>query len=68
MSTCSEGSLLRVADFTPSNLEEILYELAVVEASEVPGLAAFLSRCLTLDPSLRPTARQLFKDKWLKDF
>jgi serine/threonine-protein kinase SRPK3 len=64
MSTRLKGSLLRVVDFTPGSLEEILYELGVIKVDEVPGLAAFLTRCLTLDPSSRPIAFELLSDDW----
>jgi serine/threonine-protein kinase SRPK3 len=64
MSTCSKGSLLRAVDFTPGSLEGILYNLGVFKVDEVPGLAAFLTRCLTLDPSSRPTALELSLDEW----
>jgi serine/threonine-protein kinase SRPK3 len=62
-----KGSLLRVTDFTPTNLEEILYGLGTVQADDVPGVAAFIRRCLALDPASRPSALQLLNDKWLED-
>jgi serine/threonine-protein kinase SRPK3 len=51
----------------PTNLEEILYGLGTVQADDVPGVAAFMRRCLALDPALRPSALQLLNDKWLED-
>jgi len=62
-----DGSLLRVTDFMPTNLEEILYGLGTVQADDVPGAAAFMRRCLALDPASRPSAQQLLNDKWLDD-
>ena len=62
-----KGSLLRVTDFMPTNLEEILYGLGTVQADDVPGAAAFMRRCLALDPASRPSALQLLNDKWLED-
>ena len=64
---CFKGSLLRVTDFMPTNLEDILYGIGTVQADDVPGLAAFMRRCLALDPASRPSALQLLDDKWLKD-
>ena len=54
------------SDFAPTTLEDILRRLEAVDESEIPGTAAFLRRCLTLDPKLRPSALELLKDRWLK--
>jgi len=62
-----DGSLLQVTDFMPTNLEDILYGLGTVQADDVPGVAAFMRRCLALDPASRPSALQLLNDKWLED-
>jgi serine/threonine-protein kinase SRPK3 len=62
-----KGSLLQVTDFKPTNLEEILYGLGTVQEDDVPGVAAFMRRCLALDPTSRPSALQLLNDKWLED-
>jgi serine/threonine-protein kinase SRPK3 len=62
-----KGSLLQVTDFMPTNLEEILYGFGTVQADDVPGVAAFMRRCLALDPASRPSALQLLNDKWLED-
>ena len=51
----------------PTNLEDILYGIGTVQADDVPGLAAFMRRCLALDPASRPSALQLLDNKWLKD-
>jgi serine/threonine-protein kinase SRPK3 len=56
-----------VTDFKPSNLEQILYYTGVVDANEVPTLAAFMYRCLALDPASRSSALELLTDMWLAD-
>jgi len=50
----------------PSSLKDILYGLGTVQADDVPGVAAFMRRCLVLDPTLRPSALELLNDEWLK--
>jgi serine/threonine-protein kinase SRPK3 len=62
-----KGSLLQITDFMPTNLEDIICGLGTVQADDVPGVAAFMRRCLALDPASRPTALQLLNDKWLED-
>ena len=60
------GTLLQTnRDFAPSTLEDILRDLKVVDESEILGTAAFLRRCLMLDPKLRPSAQELLRDGWL---
>jgi len=61
------GSLLRVTDFMPSSLEDILYGLGTMQTDYVPDIAAFMRRCLALDPAARSSAPELLKDKWLDD-
>lgn len=61
-----KGTLLHTnSDFAPTTLEDILRGLEAVDENEIPGTAAFLRRCLTLDPKLRPSAQELLKDSWL---
>jgi serine/threonine-protein kinase SRPK3 len=50
----------------PSSLEDILYGLGTMQ-DYVPGVAAFMRRCLALDPAARSSALELLKDKWLED-
>ncbi|KAI6027143.1 kinase-like domain-containing protein [Pisolithus marmoratus] len=59
------GNLLRLKNFTSASIEDILNQLQV-DKEDVPGAAAFICRCLTLDSALRPTARELLHDSWLK--
>ena len=60
------GTLLHTnSDFAPSALEDVLRGLKVADESEILGTAAFLRRCLTLDPKLRPSAQELLNDGWL---
>ena len=59
------GTLLHTNKFMPITLEVILRSLEAVDEDEIPGTAAFLRRCLSLDPKLRPSAQELLKDSWL---
>ncbi|KDR79389.1 hypothetical protein GALMADRAFT_62926 [Galerina marginata CBS 339.88] len=52
-------------DFEHISIEAILQTLQVVDEGDIPGAAAFMRRCLTLDPKLRPSAQELLKDNWL---
>jgi len=61
------GSLLRATDFIPSSLEDILYAIGTVQADDVPCVAAFMRRCLALDPASRLSVQELLNDKWLED-
>jgi serine/threonine-protein kinase SRPK3 len=65
MTPSSKGSLLRVKDFTPVGFEEVLCELKAADDDEIPGLARFMGRCLSLDPTERSDAQKLLKDPWL---
>jgi serine/threonine-protein kinase SRPK3 len=60
------GALLYTnSHFTPTTLQAILRRLEAVDEDEILGTAAFLRRCLSLDPKLRPSAQELLKDSWL---
>jgi serine/threonine-protein kinase SRPK3 len=61
------GSLLRVAELFPQSIESCLANYLVLGEDEVAGIAGFMRRCLTIDPSARPTASELLEDNWLKD-
>jgi serine/threonine-protein kinase SRPK3 len=63
--TSSKGSLLRVKKFRPIGLEDILRKLKAADDDEIPGIAGFMGRCLTLDPAERPDAQELLNDSWL---
>lgn len=60
-----DGNLLRVENFSSASIDDILIELQV-NREDVPGAAAFICRCLTLDSALRPTAQELLHDTWLE--
>jgi serine/threonine-protein kinase SRPK3 len=38
-----------------------------MHADDVPHVAAFMRRCLALDPASRASALELLEDKWLED-
>jgi len=35
-----------------------------MDAWDSEQAVAFITRCLTIDPNMRPTAEQLLEDKW----
>lgn len=60
------GSLKHAtAVFNPDSLQELLGRFGCVDEDEIPGVVAFMRKCLTLDPRLRQSARQLLEDDWL---
>jgi serine/threonine-protein kinase SRPK3 len=61
------GTLLRVTDFTPTSLEGLLTFTGAVSPSDIPHIAAFLHRCLAIDPAARPSALELLNDPWFSD-
>ncbi|EDQ99903.1 uncharacterized protein LACBIDRAFT_315117 [Laccaria bicolor S238N-H82] len=64
-----KGTLLHTnSNFAPSTLKDILQGFEVLNESEILGTAAFLRKCLTLDPKLQPSAQELLKDGWLLEF
>ncbi|KAF9471267.1 kinase-like protein [Pholiota conissans] len=60
------GALRRPLGIDVPSIEERLAELNVSFKDILPA-ATFIRRCLTLDPSVRPSASQLLQDDWLKD-
>lgn len=62
-----KGSLHRVHDLFPSTIENCLRLYNVMEEKDIPPAAAFIRRCLTIDPRARPTALELLDDEWLKN-
>jgi len=61
------GSLLRVNVFQPNSIEHVLYSIGTVQAEDVSCVAAFIRRCLVLDPASRSSAVELLNDKWLNN-
>jgi serine/threonine-protein kinase SRPK3 len=50
----------------PYSLEDILYAFGKIPTDDLPNVAAFIRRCLTLDPAARPSAPELLNNKWLE--
>jgi serine/threonine-protein kinase SRPK3 len=48
-------------------IEECLRPYGVLDEKDIPAAAAFIRKCLTIDPSARPSAMDLSGDEWLKD-
>ncbi|KAF8167107.1 hypothetical protein B0H34DRAFT_645455 [Crassisporium funariophilum] len=62
-----KGELLRVKKLFPRTIEECITHYGRLEDKDITLAAAFIRRCLTIDPSLRPSASELFQDEWLSD-
>lgn len=48
------------------SLEEILATYECIPKEEVEGAAAFIEKCLQVDPSKRATVQELLSDPWLE--
>ncbi|KAG1736898.1 kinase-like domain-containing protein [Suillus paluster] len=62
--------LMKMVHFSGSAIshqEDIIYTLGTVQTDDVPGVAAFMRRCLTLDSASHASALELLNDKWLED-
>jgi len=62
-----QGSLLRVHNLFPKEIEKCLRAYQVMDEKEITPAATFMRKCLTIDPRARPTALELLDDEWLKD-
>jgi len=61
------GELLSTKEgVRPASLENNIRDLQAVDEDDVLGVAGFIRRCLVLDPALRPSAKELLKDDWLR--
>jgi len=61
------GSLLRVQKLFPRSIDECLRHYRHLDEAGIAPAAAFIRRCLTIDPDVRPSASELLGDGWLKD-
>ncbi|KAH7921680.1 kinase-like protein [Leucogyrophana mollusca] len=62
-----EGSLIRIKELFPRPIEECMRNYSILDEEDIPAAAAFIRRCLTVDPQARPTALELLDDEWLRD-
>jgi serine/threonine protein kinase len=54
-------------EFNPRSLEDIFRSLPdPVDEASIPSAATFMRRCMTLDPDLRSSAKDLLADDWLE--
>jgi serine/threonine protein kinase len=61
------GHLLHAPKVPPMTIEECLDNYKSLKQEELRPAADFIRRCLTLDPSVRPTTKELLEDKWLRE-
>lgn len=61
------GSLIHTKDFRHMSIEDYLRSRETMGERDIGSAAAFIRRCLTIDPSARPTALELLGDEWLKN-
>ncbi|KAG1790374.1 kinase-like domain-containing protein [Suillus variegatus] len=54
-------------DHLGNTIENCLRLYNGMEEKDIPPAAAFIRRCLTIDPRARPTALELLDDEWLKN-
>ncbi|KAI0265562.1 kinase-like domain-containing protein [Gloeopeniophorella convolvens] len=77
LATCSKsadyfdnkGNLLRAQPEMPpqpGSIEDELRSRTTLDEKDILATGAFLRRCLTIDPSRRPTALQLLDDDWFE--
>ncbi|KAG1814958.1 kinase-like domain-containing protein [Suillus variegatus] len=60
-----EQGSLRVHNLIPQAMESCLRAYKVMDEKDIAPAAAFIRKCLTIDPHVRPTALQLLDDEWL---
>lgn len=48
-------------------MESCLRAYKVMDEKDIAPAAAFIRKCLTIDPHERPTALELLEDEWLKN-
>ena len=61
------GELLRVKELFPRTIEECLAHYGRVGVKDLAPAAAFIRKCLAIDPSSRPSASELLQDEWFSD-
>ena len=54
-------------EFESHPLENVLSQFGTMRAADVGPAAAFIRKCLEVDPEKRLTAEALLKDVWLAD-
>ncbi|KAG2146239.1 kinase-like domain-containing protein [Suillus clintonianus] len=62
-----EQGSLRVHNLIPQSMESCLRAYKVMGEKDISSAAAFIRKCLTIDPHARPTALELLDDEWLKN-
>ena len=60
------GNLLRITDLHPSSIEQELAKYKLLPTEEITPAASFIKACLRLDPSDRPSTRELEVHPWLR--
>ncbi|KAG0701388.1 hypothetical protein DFH29DRAFT_852589 [Suillus ampliporus] len=60
-----EQGTLRAHNLFPNSIESCLRTYRSMDEKVILPAAAFIRRCLTIDPRARPTALELLEDEWL---
>jgi len=61
------GELLHVKKLFPHTVKKCIAHYGHVGDKDITPAAAFIQRCLTIDPSVHPSMSELLQDKWLID-
>lgn len=60
------GELLRIKEPSPHSLEDRIADYKHINKADIGSAAVFIRCCLTIDPSVRPSALELLDDEWLR--
>jgi serine/threonine-protein kinase SRPK3 len=58
------GKLFHVKKLFPRTIEECMAQYKHIDDKDIAPAATFIRRCLTIDPSVRPSASELLQDEW----
>jgi serine/threonine-protein kinase SRPK3 len=59
------GELLHIKEPSPHGLEDRIADYKHINKADIASVTVFIRRCLTIDPSVRPSALELLDDEWL---
>ena len=59
------GKLLRIKESSPHSLQDRIVDYKHLNKADIASAAVFIQHCLTIDPSVWPSALELLGDEWL---